>query len=112
MAVRPGDDGALLISGGARDPNLHALAAAARTAGVMVHAVLHDAESEPALSWDLETGEMTVAGRPLVCAAAFQRYDVFSVPQAAGAIDRAQAWFSALGAGASHTTQSVSSTGP
>ena len=90
--------GDLLIAGGARDPNLLTLIAAARQHGGSPCAILHDAAREPALAWRFEDGALLIDGRPVDCVAAFVRYDVFSTPLTADpmTLDRSQAWYAAV----------------
>ncbi|MET1112577.1 MAG: hypothetical protein ABWX67_13725 [Allosphingosinicella sp.] len=85
----------LLIACGSADPNLAPLARAAERAGRSVLAIVHGAADEPAFSWDLETGRLTLDGREVEARAAFLRYDVFTPPGEARGLDRNAAWYAA-----------------
>lgn len=88
----------ILLVGGARDPNLPWLKAAADRLGLSSQCLFFDETQAPRLDWNLETGEATLDGVPIDCRAAFMRYDVFSQlttgrPAAAAS---AAAWFAAI----------------
>ena len=88
----------LLIAGGAEDPNIETLVAAVRSAGLPHELALTSSESSPVISWDLDTDELTIAGKPLRPTSAFLRPDVFSQlvsPTAATAL-RSSAWSTTL----------------
>ena len=86
----------LLVAGGARDPNLERLAAAAERHGAAVRRAFVEEAREPAFSWDLATGAATLDGVALEAAAAFLRYDVFTPPIDREGLDRNVAWYAAL----------------
>ncbi len=88
----------LLIFGGDADPNIAAFVAAARRVDVPVRELLVGKNSDPTLSWDLESGLLAADGLQLACGAAFVRYDVFAALQDGQPASqyRALAWYTAI----------------
>ncbi len=92
----PNPTGALLVAGGAADPNLTRLIDVAVGLGVPVADARHHAKESPAFFWAMgpnlgstpESGVQnespTIAGQPLSPSGAFIRYDVFSGLSATG----------------------------
>lgn len=70
-------DDAVLVIGGARDPNLAALAAALAACGAPVRSLVVGSEARPALVWDLDRDRLELDGHALRPRAAFLRHDVF-----------------------------------
>ncbi|HEU0122714.1 MAG TPA: hypothetical protein VFQ91_19435 [Bryobacteraceae bacterium] len=67
----------LLIAGGAKDPNLSVLVAAAERAEVPIVDLRVPAGGSPAFHWDLRTGNVSLRGDIVRPSAAFIRMDVF-----------------------------------
>ena len=89
---------ALLLAGGADDPNLDALANAAAKAGVELLKLQTRSGESPAFCWDPAAGAPRLSGRELKPSAAFIRYDVFAgMKDPRPAVNtRALAWYQAL----------------
>jgi len=88
----------ILIVGGARDPNMPWLKAAADRLGLSSQCLFFDESRSPRFDWNLDTGAAMLDGIPIDARAAFMRYDVFSQlatgkPAAAAS---AAAWFAAI----------------
>lgn len=87
----------LLIAGGAKDPNLHQLAAAAQHSGWRVASILHGPDSEPPLEWDIQAGRLLIDQHSVAVRAAFLRFDVFNpTTDDPSRVDRSLAWFTAV----------------
>ena len=87
----------LLIGGGANDPNLHALASAARRLGVSIAGIFHGPDSEPPVTWDFAIGEMRIDGHPIEVKGGFLRYDVFNPTTGDPMrVNRSMAWYSMI----------------
>jgi hypothetical protein len=86
---------AIVVAGGARDPNLACLIRAAEERAIDVLPLLAGGDLCPSISWDLDAGELCVNGRPVDPTAAFLRRDVFHDGDAA-ADQRAVAWFASV----------------
>ena len=88
----------LLIVGGAKDPNIAILAAAARSLGRAAVAVVFGDSNEPGFSWDLATRQLVVNEQAVKPRAAFLRQDVFSYADGMqpDRLDRAMAWHAAV----------------
>jgi len=85
----------LLVAGGAGDPNLGWLVAAASGLGVDCRSVAVDPDQPPALAWRMG-GSFSVDGTPIDATALFCRYDVFSSLGDATLTGTAAAWFASL----------------
>ncbi|MGR3795928.1 ATP-grasp domain-containing protein [Vannielia sp. SX4] len=102
----------LLIAGGANDPNLHALATAARRLGVSIAGIFHGPDHEPPISWDFASGALSIDGHPLEVTGGFLRYDVFNPTTGDPMrVDRSMAWYSTLD-GWLQSTETVASFNP
>ncbi|MEZ4449227.1 MAG: hypothetical protein R3B09_07080 [Nannocystaceae bacterium] len=91
-------DPLVLLAGGARDPNLHALAAALGRRGVACRRLLVGRDDHPSIRWDLDDEALTIDGEPLAPTAVFLRHDVFeglADPRPETAF-RAAAWSTAI----------------
>ncbi|MGK7940232.1 MAG: hypothetical protein AB4062_08810 [Crocosphaera sp.] len=91
-------DKTLLVAGGHLDPNLGALVATAKEAGVLVQDLRHGVKDSPPLSWQLNQGSLKVNNQEIKPDGAFIRYDVFagmedSRPQVS---KRAMGWYQTL----------------
>ncbi len=88
----------LLIAGGAEDPNVETLVAAARRTGLAHELAVTSSSSSPVITWNLQTDELTIAGKPTRPRAAFIRPDVFSplMSPTAATAHRVAAWSSTL----------------
>ena len=88
----------LLLAGGSEDPNIQALADAARRLHVPIIDLRIQRDESPAFTWELESGELKVDGQEVDAQGAFVRFDVFAAlrdsrPQVTS---RAAAWFHAV----------------
>jgi hypothetical protein len=89
---------AILIVGGENDPNIASIAGRMEERGINGAKLLVGPGLNPGLTWDFQTGRLTVDGREVSTRALFMRYDVFSHmadPREAVAF-RAQAWHTTL----------------
>jgi hypothetical protein len=92
------NDNPLLVVGGSSDPNLHTLMAAAARQGLSAYPLLFGADSHPALTWEVASGQLLINGKPTKANAAFIRHDVFGALEGEEALAqyRALAWHTAL----------------
>lgn len=67
----------LLLAGGHEDPNLTALADAARRMNVEVLDLRLPAMESPAFCWELQNSTPRFGGKPIKATGAFIRHDVF-----------------------------------
>lgn len=67
----------LLIAGGERDPSIKCLVNRARELEVPHKALLLTDSAPPCISWDIETGSLTIDSEHLPLSSVFLRYDVF-----------------------------------
>ena len=67
----------LLIAGGETDTQLQRMVDRARARGITLTTLLHSAEDDLPLVWDLETGSLRVGTAEIRAKAAFVRQDVF-----------------------------------
>jgi glutathione synthase/RimK-type ligase-like ATP-grasp enzyme len=86
---------AILVAGGARDPNLVAVIKTLQEKGIVVVPLLIDAGENPALHWNLNTADIVLNHTPLACSGVFLRRDVFHENDTDAAY-RAAAWFAAI----------------
>lgn len=85
----------VLVAGGSRDPNLITILEALRMRNVQILPLLVEAGNNPSLSWELDTGVITLNGNPLNCSGVFIRRDVFHDGGSDGDY-RASAWFTVI----------------
>jgi glutathione synthase/RimK-type ligase-like ATP-grasp enzyme len=88
----------ILIAGGEADFNITSILRRMEERGMAGERLLVGPGSNPGLTWDFQTGRLTVDGRETAPEAVFIRYDVFTHmadPRPATAF-RAQAWFNTL----------------
>jgi hypothetical protein len=88
----------LLIAGGAEDPTIEMLVAAARNAELPYTPALTSSTASPTIAWDLEADELSIAGKLIRPTAAFLLPDVFSqlVSPTAATAERTMAWSTTL----------------
>ena len=86
----------ILICGGAGDPNILCLEAAAEKAGYSFISITHNQMTEPKFTWDFQKNSIKINHRTIDAQGAFIRYDVFggSSPSE-NELDRSYGWFSA-----------------
>ena len=86
----------ILICGGADDPNILCLEAAANKEGYRSQLITHNQQNEPEFTWDLQSSSVKIDNRIIEAQGAFIRYDVFGGSSSAEHdLDRSYGWFSA-----------------
>ena len=87
--------GSILVFGGTRDPNLHAVIDAAHKRGIDTIPLLIGDGNSPSLRWDVASDELWLDGKRLKPPAVFARQDAFH-SAGPGAEYRAISWYAAL----------------
>ena len=85
----------ILVAGGLKDPNVHAVLNAAEDADIETVSLLIGDDRNPSIHWDLNTDELWLDGKLLKITGAFVRRDVFHTGSS-DADYRALAWYTTL----------------
>ncbi len=88
-------DHLLLLAGGTADPCLRLLSDCCTRKGVPYVELFHDADREPAVSFDLRNGQLSINGRCAQLRSAFIRMDAFSAAprESIESLPKSAGWF-------------------